>query len=236
MIICRLWSPCFAAKVHRLKLETEMYVRDCSGVILAGGENRRMPVLKAFISVHGERIIELNIRLLRDHFHEVLVVTNQPEHYFCLGVPLIGDVYDFRGPLSGVFSALLNASSPWIFVTACDMPYLNRDIFLYMAARRKGCDAVIPVIKGSLQPLFAFYSRRLLQLMERKARAGSCGMQDFMKDKRVKYITDREIAHLDSNGLSFVNLNTPGDIDSYLEKEDIINFKKGSKRRSTCLV
>jgi len=33
-------------------------------LILAGGENKRLPVIKGFLEIKGRRIIELNIELL----------------------------------------------------------------------------------------------------------------------------------------------------------------------------
>jgi len=65
-----------------------------------------MPVLKSFIEVGGQKIIERNIEITKQLFKEVFVVTNQPEHYTSLGTPLLGDVYNTRGPITGIFTAL----------------------------------------------------------------------------------------------------------------------------------
>ena len=98
------------------------FLENCTGAILAGGENRRMPVLKSFIEINGEKIIERNLKIMQRLFKEILIITNQPEVYLYLGLPLFGDVYDVRGPMTGVLTSLLNSSNHWVFISACDMP------------------------------------------------------------------------------------------------------------------
>lgn len=210
-------------------------ISNCTGVILAGGENTRMPVLKAFIEIEGQRLIERNLSTLKTLFKEFCIVTNQPELYSYLGAPMLGDVYDISGPMTGILTALINSPNPFVFISACDMPYLNRDLIEYMAVKTGKRDAVVPVLDGNPEPLFAFYSRHLSGPMEKAVLTGRKSMRDFLRNKRVKYITIEEIKKMDSRGTSFVNLNSPEDIDRYLQKRDIMRFKRKVKREVKCL-
>ncbi len=211
------------------------YIENCSSVILAGGENSRMPVLKAFIEVNGQRIIERNLDVLQQLFSEVSIVTNQPGLYTYLDLPMLGDVYDTRGPMTGIVTALLNVSNPWVFVSACDMPYINKSVINYMTSQRKGVDAVVPLVKGKSEPLFALYSKQILPSMEKALLGGRKSLRDFLKSKRVKYITSAEVKKFDAGALSFINLNTPRDISLYLRPEDKLSYKKKAGRRGKCL-
>jgi molybdopterin-guanine dinucleotide biosynthesis protein A len=188
-------------------------IKECTGVILAGGENTRMPVLKAFIEVNGEKIIERNLKIMRRLFKEIFIVTNQPEFYFYLKVPLLGDVYDVRGPMTGIFTSLLNSSNKWVFISACDMPFINEHLIRYMASKRDGYDAVAPRLKGKVEPLFAFYSKHLLPSMEKAILANKTGVKDFLNNKMVKYLRIEEIKNIDAELKSFINLNTPKDVE-----------------------
>jgi molybdopterin-guanine dinucleotide biosynthesis protein A len=192
------------------------FINDCTGVILAGGENTRMPVLKAFIKVKGTPIIERNLALIQQVFQETLIVTNQPSDYSHLGVSLLGDIYDIRGPMTGILTSLLNSPAPWVFISACDMPFINRDLILYMYSQKTGFDAVVPASKGKAEPLFAFYSKKLLSSMEKSLLSGRRGLKDFLKDKKVKYISASEARRFDPGTRSFINLNTPEDADRHL--------------------
>lgn len=192
------------------------HLKDCTGVILAGGENRRMPVLKAFIEVNGEKIIERNLKIIKKLFKEIFIVTNQPEAYLYPGIPLLGDIYNVRGPMTGVLTSLLNSSTHWVFISACDMPFINEHLIRYMAAKRDNYDAVAPMLKGKIEPLFTFYSKRLISYMEKAIIAGKTGLQDFLDNKRVKYIITEEIKNIDPGARSFININTPEEIKFYL--------------------
>jgi len=187
-------------------------VKDCTGVILAGGENLRMPVLKAFIKINGEKIIERNLKIMRQLFKEIFIVTNQPELYLYLKTHLLGDVYDIRGPMTGIFTSLLNSSNKWVFVSACDMPFINGELIKYMASKRDNYDAVVPMQKNKIEPLFAFYSKQLMPSMEKAIFSNKTGSKDFLRDKRVKYIFNREIKGIDAKAMSFINLNTLKDV------------------------
>ena len=208
-------------------------IKNCTGVILAGGENKRMPVLKAFIKINGEKIIERNLKIMRQLFKEIFIVTNQPELYLYLKTHLLGDVYDIRGPMTGIFTSLLNSSNRWVFVSACDMPFINKQLIKYMASKRDNYDAVVPkynennppqspFTKGGrrgdyTEPLFAFYSKQLMPSMEKAIFSNKIGSKDFLRDKRVEYIFNREIKGIDAKAMSFINLNTLKELKKYLK-------------------
>ncbi len=216
------------------------FIENCTGVILAGGENKRMPVLKGFIEVEGKRIIERNLETMKQLFHEVFIVTNQPELYSYLGVSLLGDIYNIRGPMTGIFTALLNSSTPWIFVSACDMPFLNAELIRAMASflkyKANRYSIVVPAYHKHAEPLFAFYSKSILTSLEHLILTGNKSINDFLLncEKSVKYITKAEVKHIENDARSFINLNTPEDVSLYLQPEDRLKFKKGLIRRKKC--
>jgi len=232
-------------------------IENCTGVILAGGENKRMPVLKAFIEVEGKKIIERNLKIMRKLFREIFIVTNQPELYSYLGVPMFGDVQNIRGPMTGVLTALMNSSNKWIFVSACDMPFINPGLIRFMADERHNpvClpilnarqkkdftvmprsdiyDVVVPVLHHRAEPLFAFYSIRVLNSLEQFILSGKKGIKDFLlnHDKRVKYISSEEIKNIDPDLRSFINLNAPEDIELYLSDRDKLKFQQSLLKKN----
>lgn len=241
----------------------DSFLKYCSAGILAGGENKRMSVPKAFIKMpsirssrlsNGETIIEKNLSIMKQLFREVFIVTNQPELYLHLGVPLFGDIYNLRCPMTGVFTSLVNSTYEWVFISACDMPFINHHLIRHIASKRGNYDAVVP--KSSLQsflkgftkeglrgdytePLFACYSKRLLSAMEETLLNNKRGLKDFLSTNKVKYINTREIKRYDPEVKSFINLNTLEDIKYYLMLEGlsktesqkyITNLKKGKSR------
>jgi hypothetical protein len=63
-----------------------------TGIILCGGKNTRMGENKTFIEVDGERIIDRTIRIFREIFQEIMLVTNEPLEYLYLNVKTVTDI------------------------------------------------------------------------------------------------------------------------------------------------
>ena len=111
-------------------------------LILAGGQNRRFFFHKGLAEIHGKRLIDITSSLLRIYFK-----------YFYLGLPMIGDIINFYGPLTGIFSALLSTGAPEVFVAACYMPFISDGRIKLIKDSYKVQDAVIPVFICMPQPL-----------------------------------------------------------------------------------
>ncbi len=189
-----------------------------AGVILAGGENRRFPVIKGLVRVGRERIMDRILRVYREVFEEIIISTNSPEHYFCFGEAMVGDLYRQRGPMAGIFSALLNAGAERVFVTACDMPFINPSLLRYIIDTPTDADAVVCSFGGRVHPLFGLYSRNreVLDRIERRMRTGATGLQGLLRELRTEVLGEEEVKKMDSDGSSFVNINTPEDFNKFI--------------------
>jgi molybdenum cofactor guanylyltransferase len=178
-------------------------------LILAGGENKRIPVSKGFLEIQNKKIIERNIALLKGLFNQVMISTNTPEFYFYLGCPMVGDVLNDKGPMTGILSAFVSSEGSDLFVTACDMPYINAILIRYIAGKwDHRFDAVIPRYEQKTQPLFGIYSMRIAEKMEQSIKTGKRKLKDFLKEITVYYISEDEVRSIDPEGRSFVNINT----------------------------
>lgn len=185
-----------------------------TGTILAGGENRRIPVIKSHIKINGVRIIDSNIKILKSFFDKVIISTNRPELYFYCGVPMTGDIIDERGPATGILSALLSAGDD-IFVIGCDMPFVKKEIirliyneYIKKSLEARKYDAVIPVYDGKQQPLLGIYSKNIISTIQRQIKKGMKGMRDLLTELNVFYIKEEEVREIDPEGRSFININT----------------------------
>lgn len=184
------------------------------GSILAGGENRRIPYIKGLLKVNGLTIIERNLNILKEIFHRVVISTNSPEIYFPFGVPLIGDIIKERGPMAGIFSVLVSAWVDPVFVIACDMPFVKKELIVYMKDRfeelslRNDIDAMVPRFNGEVEPLFGIYNPSIKDRVEESLKAGQKGLYVFLQNINTVYIEEQEIRDIDPDGLSFVNINT----------------------------
>jgi molybdopterin-guanine dinucleotide biosynthesis protein A len=180
-----------------------------TGIILAGGENRRMGRDKAFLKLDGLPLIEHVLETLRGIFSKTIIVTNTPSAYASYDTVVITDAVDKRGPLTGIYTGLLHSTDEYNFIVACDMPFLNPGLIMYMAGLVQGQDIVIPKVSDRVEPLHAIYSKGLLPLIEMRLRQDARQLQGILGEARVLYVTETEVVRYDPEIRSFANLNTP---------------------------
>ncbi len=180
-----------------------------TGVILAGGKSTRMGQNKALMSIAGQRLVDRVVGVMQTVFAELLMVTNSPEVYADLGLPMAGDVYPKKGSLGGIYSAIYHAPTPYCFVVACDMPFLNAAVMRYMIAQIDTHDVVIPDVLGDMQPLHAIYGKRCAPPILHRLEAHRLKIIGFLPEVRVRTVTAEELRRFDPELLAFQNLNTP---------------------------
>lgn len=197
-----------------------------SGAVIAGGENKRFPSLKSLLKVNGITLMQRNLRLLRSFCNEVFINTNTPEFYSGYKHIMCGDVLPSRGPMSGIYSALLNATHDDLFVIACDMPFLNQDLLTFICKKHFELfndsiyDATIPVFNGIVQPLCGIYRKTVLPSLERHILESRNSMYLYLNEINAYFISEPEIREIDPSGSSFVNINTINDFET-LQRRDV---------------
>ena len=186
---------------------------DLSLAILAGGRSSRMGADKSFVRVLGRPLIEDILAQTAGLADETLVVTNRPDDYAYLGVPLFGDVLPDKGALGGLYSALHSATRRHVLCIACDMPFVVRPLLEYLISLRSEADAIVPRLAGEAEPFRAVYARDCLGAIRAALDAGRMRVISFFSDVRVRFVEADEIERYDPRHLSFFNVNTPEDLE-----------------------
>jgi molybdopterin-guanine dinucleotide biosynthesis protein A len=185
-----------------------------TGVIQAGGKSTRMGgAPKALMELGGRRIIERAVAVVREVVDHVLVVTNTPELYRFLDLPMVPDVFPDHGSLGGLYSGLSAAPGDAAFTVACDMPFLRADVARLVVTRAHEADVVIPRVGEQLETLHAVYGKRCLGPMEERLRAGRLRIVGFFDDVRVLEISEAEVARHADPAVVFMNVNTPEELE-----------------------
>jgi len=181
---------------------------DVTGVILVGGESRRMGVDKAFLEVGGTPLFERVLRVFREAFDTTILVGNHAGRFAGYGHPLFSDMYP-GSSLGGLYTGLMRAETPYIFVSACDVPFPSISVARYLVSRRDGYDAVVPKGADGLEPLFAVYSKGCGERMRRLLEKRNFCISDLYPDINVRYVLPEDLARQEGAELTFLNLNTP---------------------------
>lgn len=183
--------------------------------IQAGGKSTRMGTDKSFVPFQGRPLIEIVRERVEGLGDELILITNQPDAYAHLGLPMFSDVYPDCGPLGGIYTAIHCAANPHVLVVACDMPWLNRDLLRTMRELRTEADVVVPRWDQFPEPLHAIYSKACLPAIQDNIAAGRFKITGFFGRVTVRFVEREEIARYDPDGRSFANVNTPDDLRGY---------------------
>lgn len=193
------------------------------GIILAGGKNIRMGRVKALLTLNGKTIIEDIVEKLQRILSEIIIVTNTPELFEFLNIPMISDIIPERGSLGGIYSGIYVSKSFHSFVVACDMPFLVPELIEFMIKEKEDYDIVIPNIDGEYEPLHAIYSKNCLEYIGMLIKENNLKILEFFDKVRIRNINKLEVLKFASPEICFHNINTPEDLEesrSILSREN----------------
>ncbi len=134
------------------------------GVVLAGGQSRRMGQPKhALTTATGVSLLASAWSVLREVCNgQVWVSRAHPDA--ASGYAEVLDRFPERGPLAGIEAALAQCRQEWLCVLAVDLPFVPPELFLslYEASHREHrIDVLYPVVPGGdRQPLAALWNTR----------------------------------------------------------------------------
>lgn len=184
-----------------------------SGVVLAGGQSRRMGKDKRVLQWEGTKFLDKVCLIMADLFDEVLLVT-ATEDYPCGHLPVrsVPDAIPQKGSLGGLFTGIKEASHSSVFVVACDMPFLNYSVISRLCGLAES-DVLVVKLSTGFQPLHGRYSKRCSFIMEQMIHDGNLRIQDLVKESSlsVQIVEESLFEDIDPHGYSFLNINTPSD-------------------------
>lgn len=189
---------------------------EVTGVLLAGGKSRRMGEDKRYLVVGEQTLLERGLGVLRSMFHEVLVVIAQDSAPLDIDARVVRDLVPDCGSLGGIYTGLTQATSPYIFAVACDMPFLNQAVITHFTNRKDTADIVMARLATRLHPMHALYGKGCLPAMEQMIVARQLKIQELVSHAslRVQYVTEADLLSIDPSWRSFHNVNTPEDLEA----------------------
>ena len=141
---------------------------------LMGGKTSRMTgTVKGLLKLNNMTCLE-KIKETLDDFSSIYLSINdkfskeQKQNFENMGFKIIEDIYKEIGPLGGIYSSLLNCKEEYLFITACDMPFITKNSIEVLCNKvDKNTDGVVFYDKNNkLYPLGAIYSKNVLPIIE----------------------------------------------------------------------
>lgn len=169
---------------------------------------------KETLTIDGESMLERQVRLLRPVARRVAVIGAPRGYLSDSNVPFITDAVAGRGPLGGIYTALLESRTEYNLILGCDLPFVSGRLLTSLALRAMadGSDATVPRSRdGRLQPLCAVYRCRALYAIRTRLELGENKLSGFFSMVHYNMISWRELAGAGFRTYTFDNMNTPED-------------------------
>ena len=193
-----------------------------SAVILAGGLSSRFGQDKGLLQLAGKPLVRYVLDTVENVVDEKIVVVSckgQVEKYLkAVGAStkIIVDKIDARSPLAGAMTGFEEALGEYSLLLPCDTPFISRDILLLLlelCACRNACVPRWP--NGHVEPLQAVYcTKPALEASNAALCAKGLDMQAMLNRLQcVRYVSTLVLEQLDSELITFFNINTPQDLE-----------------------
>jgi len=193
-------------------------IANVAGFILLGGKSSRYGSNKALVEIDGVRLVDRVAGVMQSIFQRVVLLTNTPEEYAYLQMPMVEDLVKGFGPMGGIYTGLMTLSDEAGFFVACDMPFLSESLIRHMVDLKNDFHAVVPRMDWMLEPLHALYSKKCLPVISEAIRHHQHQILKCFAEMRVRYVDEAELRLWDPDLRSFFNINKPEDVPRRDEK------------------
>lgn len=185
------------------------------GVLLAGGQSRRMGQTDKFLLQYGDRtLLQHCLERARSQVDDLVISANgDPARLDTYALPVIPDIWsDHPGPLAGIISVMVWAQKArkdyaWLATFATDTPHFPQCLVprLRACAEQRNAKIAIAAAGGDQHYTFALWSTALLPDLLKHFDQGERALH------RVASALGACCEVFTGNEANFLNINTPLD-------------------------
>jgi len=195
---------------------------DVVGVLLAGGQSRRMGGGdKGLLPFGRTTLMGYVIERLRPQVGTVIINANgDPRRFDRYGLPVVADrVADFSGPLAGVLAGMvwtraMRPAARFIATAACDTPFFPHNFVsaLMEAGGRRTDTIVLAASSGQVHPVFGLWPVALAEDLQGSLEAGVRKVLDWTSRHRTVEHDFKPTTAANDGIDPFFNANTPDEL------------------------
>lgn len=185
------------------------------GIILCGGQSKRMGQPKAWLPIGGELMLPRVVRLLGEAVTPLVLVAALEQHLPELpsDVMVARDDVAGRGPLQGIAAGLaaMRDRVDAAFVSSCDVPFL-RPAFVHRMIELLGSNSIcVPFAAEHYHPLAAVYRVEVLDTVRNLLAKDSLQVMSLFSALPTRVVQSDELTDIDPQLESLQNINAPED-------------------------
>jgi molybdopterin-guanine dinucleotide biosynthesis protein len=188
--------------------------------ILAGGKSTRFGINKAFLRYNDQSFLEIIVNELTPLGNITLSIDSAGAYQnleqvlpgYTAGRPpysMVEDQVRDCGPIEGIRQLLLNSTSDHMFICAVDMPFIKKELALYMAEFiSSNYDFYIMKDETGVHPLCGIYQKKALTSIEAFMSRGGRKVLTVLEESKTKFIS---LENTSFKRRIIRNINTPED-------------------------
>ncbi|MGP9677776.1 molybdenum cofactor guanylyltransferase MobA [Halomonas sp. AOP27-A1-41] len=175
-----------------------------TGMVLAGGEGRRMGGRdKGLEPFAGLPLFAHTAARLEGQVAELLISANRNLDAYRLFGRVISDTESgFQGPLMGIYSGLRAANTPWLLIVPCDTPLLPDNLVARMLAGIQSADIAVAFDGQYLHSTVALIRTALADDLQAALKSGERKIQRWYARHNMRRVDMSDCPD------AFANLNT----------------------------
>lgn len=167
---------------------------------------------KPLQTVGGVPLVERVAAAVRTCVDEMLLITNRPDLYEFLDLPIIEDVMTGRGPLGGLHAAHRKLGATRALVVASDYPFLEERALRRILREDPVGGVVLPQVDDRFHPLCALYAPDALAAAQDALARGELMVMSLVSRLPQTIVPQSELGG-PAASRTFFNVNTPADLE-----------------------
>lgn len=184
------------------------------GLILAGGQSRRMQALgaidKGLLNLEGLSFAALAAKRLAPYCQQLYISANNHQADYAAWGEVVGDdaAYAGHGPLAGMLAVMRRSQADYLLTLPVDSPFVSDQVIhtLVEQATQSPATRVHYACAGQTHPLCAILRTDLVQSLDEYLADGQRRVQSWYAAVQAKAVHFGESVEAE-----FLNVNTPED-------------------------
>lgn len=174
-----------------------------TAILLAGGKSERMGTDKGLLDLNGKSFIKHICDALQPIVGSNILIVSTNKKYDSLGFPRVEDIIENKGPVGGLYTALMESKTKINLVLSIDVPLVSTELLQWLVENHDETYMVTQTkSEDKTNPLIGIYDRSMRIVFGEHMAAKQLKLRQVLED--VKHQT-LEVPEKWANQLQNIN-------------------------------